>query len=585
MRWHILIVVLVSGILLLPTKGGWAVQQQRSSRPDKSLPAKVTKEGEDPGETTARAFLLLDGVVREAEGWNDPPATVSVLTEVAELTWSANPDYAQKLLYRAVDFISQMIDEAGYNLTRHRKSLLQDVLRVAGRRDTKLARALAEKFQEAVTRHEARRPPSKSPHSRYMGSAPAKAQELMAYAASLAEDQPELAVQLAEASLTSGISENLNLLVAQLHQRQPALAAQVLGTAVNALVRKPQATIEDIYLVQGWIFSEEMGKYLGTAVLQQYFSAASQILERTLNTPSLMKDRVPETYLTATDLLPLYDRYAPDRALLIRRQLTELQGHPDVQWYEENQRKLRNRPRGPKGIEERVKRARAAPTNDQHDILLIGIAHDLTRQKNYERAWDILAEVRDSNRREQFQGYFGLEAMRHTLSQGELNQARGWTNKIPNPAWRARALVEITQEQIKSGDREQAAASLQEARGLLLSDAKTAEAALVMLFTAMVAASIDPEQGFETLSQAIGHANNAKDLKTLELESQVVTIDDNISRQFLFPPPLTVKLKNGFGTLARADFDRTLMAAQNFLAKEIRAHAVIATVAILLTKA
>jgi hypothetical protein len=583
-HWHLLIVALVSGIVLPSIKNGMAVQQEHPLQSAKSPPAKATKETENPEEAMARAFLLLDGIAREAEGWKDSPATVRVLTEVAELVWSMNPEYAQKLLYRAVDAINQTIDEEGYKLTPNRRSLLQEVLRVAGQRDTKLARALAEKFHEAVARHESRRPRSPSRESQYRGSAPAGSQELMAYAASLAQDQPELAAQLAEVSLASGISEHIGSLVASLRQNHPELAARVLRAAVNTLGRNPQATIEDVKFVQGWIYSKELGTHLGGEFLEQFFSAASQILERTLNTPLLMKGRVPETYLAGTEMLSLYDRYAPDRALTLRRRLAELQRDPDVQWFEENQRQLRNRPRGDKGIEERLEQARAVPTNDRRDTLLIGIAHDLARRRNYERAIQILAEVRDNKRREQFQGHFALAAMRQILSQGEPDQARGWVDKIPILTWRARALVEMTQQQTKNGDREQMTATLQEAKRLLLADAKTAENALVTLFAAMVAASVDPELGFDTLSEAISRANNARDLKTLGLESQLVIVDDNVSREFLLPPPLTVKLDSGFRALAETDFERALAAAQNFLAQEIRAHAVIAVAATALKK-
>jgi hypothetical protein len=142
----------------------------------------------------------------------------------------------------------------------------------------------------------------------------------------------------------------------------------------------------------------------------------------------------------------------------------------------------------------------------------------------------------------------------------------------------------MTQQQTKNGDREQMTATLQEAKRLLLADAKTAENALVTLFAAMVAASVDPELGFDTLSEAISRANNARDLKTLGLESQLVIVDDNVSREFLLPPPLTVKLDSGFRALAETDFERALAAAQNFLAQEIRAHAVIAVAATALKK-
>lgn len=590
-RWYALIVLVVGGLLFLSVKGGWTELRDRDpeaqqppvakqERPERDPEAKGEKPERNPEEDRARAFLLLDGVVQEATGWNDA-ATVEVLTHIARLTWSSHPDYARRLLRRAVDVLTQMVDEDRYAPTQEESSLLQKVLAVAARSDLQLAQELAEKFQEAVSRRQAKAPPSQSSSSRSMGSAPAAAQELMAYAASVTAEQPELATQLAEMSLRSGISLDLANLVGELRQRHPELAARVLTAAVNTLDRSPQATIQDVLCVQAWILNEDIGKHLRPEIPARYFAAASRILERTLNSPALVNTAAWDAYFIATELLPLYDRYAPERSILVRARLEELQRHPEVQREMEKERQWQNRPRGPQSVEERLARARSAPTDAEHDTRLIGLASDLRRTGDLERALQVLAEVRDAKKRAQFQDFFLLMAVRD-FRQGNLDQALTWARRIPTPTWRARALIEIAGRQADSRDREAAQATLDEAKRLLLAEPKTPERALVWLFAAMVQAAVHPEQGFETLSQAVIATNEVRALHTLTLAGEKVVIEDyGFSHHFVLPPPFTVELDRGFNVLAKTDFERALMTAQGFAAKEIRAQAVIAVAATL----
>lgn len=570
-----LILLFMGGIFCLSIRGGWAELQDRGSGWQQSSATGGGKPERHRQEDLAQAFLLLDGVVREATGWNDA-ATVDVLTHIARLTWSQNPAYGRKLLRQAMGVLTQMLDEGRYTPAEDEKSLLQKVLAVAGQGDPQLARELAETFQEAVARWRAKAPLSKSSSSRYKGSAPATAQELMAYAARIAAEHPELAVRLAEMSLRAGISINFPNLVARLRQSHPDLAARVLAEAVNTLDRSPRATVQDVMFVQAWILNEEIGEDLPRHVLARYFDAASRILERTLASPALSNISAWETYFLATELLPLYDRYAPERGAFVRSRLRELRRHPEVRRELERERRLRNRPRGPGAIKERLDRARSAPTDAEHDARLVGLASDLRRLGDLERALQVLAEIRDLKKRKQFQDFFLLITIRD-FGRENLDRALGWARRIPTPVWRARALIEVAHWQAERGDREAALVTLDEAKRLLLSEPKTPERALVLLFAAMVYAAVDPERGFEALSQAIVAANEVGTLQALELTGEKVVIEDEgFSYHFVLPPPFKVELDQGFKVLADADFERALLAAQSFAAKEIRARAIIA---------
>lgn len=585
--------VLLLGItlVLLLGRGGRMVQLAGSLGPQQSPPAtkqtsqldsagKGDRQEGDREEDRARAFSLLEGIVREAIGWNDA-TSVKVLAHIARVTWSSDPDYSRRQLRRAADILIRMIDQEKYPSPQEEKSLLQGVLAVAAQTDPRLVGELSEKLQNALSRRKVKASRSSSGLSRYHGSASIPAQEVMAYAASVATEQPELAAQLAETSLRSGISGELPTVVWRLHQSRPDLAARVLMAAVNALERSHEATVEDVYLVQAWISNEEIGQRLSRDVLARYFDAASRILERTLNSPTLSTASALDAYFAATQLLPLYDRYAPERSGFVRSRLAEIRRLPEVEREEERERQVVNRPRGPGAAEVRLARARSALTDIEHDTKLIALASDLRQLGHLERALEILAEVRDTRKRVQFQDLFLLLTIRD-LKRKDLDQALTWARRIQTPTWRARALIEIAQEKVNRHNREAAAASLDEARHLLLTEAKTPERALVWLFAAMVYAALDPQQGFATLNEATVAANAIRNLQ-LELPGERVIIEDEgFSTHFILPFPFALDLDQGFKVLAAADFERALLAAQSFAAKEIRARAIIAVAATLL---
>lgn len=579
-----------SGILLLSVRGGWTSQLAGSLGRQQTPPAEKTSQRQSAGqegkreenqkEDRARAFSLLEGVVREAAGWNDATA-VKVLAQIARLTWSTDPNYSRRRLRQAADIVIQMIDQGKYPSAQGEKSLLQEVLAVAARTDPHLVGELSEKFQNAFSRGEVRMSRSLSAFSRSHGSAPTPAQEMMAYAASVATEQPELAAGLAESSLRSGIALDLPNVVGRLRRSRPDLAARVLMAAVNTLERNHQATVEDVYLVQAWILNEEIGQYLPRNILARYFDASSRILERTLNSPVLSSASAADIYFVATQLLPLYDRFAPERSGFVRSRLAEIRRLPEVQQEEGRERQVANRPGGPGAVEVRLARARSALTDIEHDTRLIALASDLARLGRLEQALQTLDEVRDAKKRVQFQDLFLLLAIRD-LKRGDLDHALTWARRIPTPTWRARALIEIAQEKVNRHSREAAATSLDEARRLLLAEAKTPERALVWLYAAMVYAALDPQQGFTTLNEATIAANEVPDLQ-LELPGEKLVIEDEGFRtHFIVPLPFTLELDQGFTVLAAADFERALLAAQSFAAKEIRARAVIAVAAALL---
>lgn len=514
-------------------------------------------------------------------GWKDA-AAVDVLTSIAHLTWSTHPDYARRMVHRAMDVLLQILSQR--EPPREWGIALRKILGVAGRYDPPLVQQLVERFEGAIARQEAKVLATLSSPYKGRGSGTPSAHELMSYAAQLAAEQPQVAAQLAELSLRWGISADLTAVVARLRQGHPDLAARVLQRAIEALERNPYARVEDAFFVRAWILDEAIGRHLPAGSVARYFEVASRILERAVKEFASSPASAWYTYFLATKLLPLYDRYAHDRGVLLRSRLSELQRHPEVQRELERQRKLSARPREPGAVEVRLARARAAPSDKEHDQRLIALAADLARKReNLERALDVLEEVRDRTKRAQFQEAFVLMAIRD-LPQEDWDQARSWILRMPTPIGRARAWIHLAEQKIAAGDREAARAGVEEAVRLLSGGPKTPEWALVWLWAAMVAARTDPEFGFETLNSASVAANEVRTLRTLELAGERVIIEEEgFSYFFALPLPLKVEVDRGFEALARSNVERALLMAQSFAAREIRARALIAVAAALLS--
>jgi hypothetical protein len=159
----------------------------------------------------ARAIALIEQVGSEAELWDDKKSAVEALANAADLLWDRNPSRASKWLTKAWDLVDR-VTESEQNpflkeFTRQsdKAELKSIVLRVAHNHDPKLADKFVQKIAEE-------QPEQKKDRGAF-DDRTARSEQLLWLAQEALETNPQLAFNLAQRSLTDGISFTLQNLM------------------------------------------------------------------------------------------------------------------------------------------------------------------------------------------------------------------------------------------------------------------------------------------------------------------------------------------------------------------------------------
>jgi len=178
----------------------------------------------------ARAIALIDQIGSEAELWDNKRSAVEALANAADLLWDRNPARASKWLRRAWDSVDQVV-EGEQNpalkefVRRSDKAQLRSlVLRVAQSHDP----ALADKFVQEIAQQQ---PETKKDRGAF-DDRTARSEQLLWLAQQSLETNPQLAFNLAQRSLSDGVSFTLQNLMTGLRKKDVALSNQLFDLAL-----------------------------------------------------------------------------------------------------------------------------------------------------------------------------------------------------------------------------------------------------------------------------------------------------------------------------------------------------------------
>jgi hypothetical protein len=178
----------------------------------------------------ARAISLIDQVGSEAELWDDKKSAVQALTTAADVLWDRNPSRAGKWLTKAWDLVDQVIEgEQNPGLKEFirqsdKAQLRSVVLRIAHDHDPKLA----DRFVEQIAQQQ----PEQRKDRGAFDDRTARSEQLLWLAQQALETNPQLAFNLAQRSLTDGLSFTLQNLMTGLRKKDVALSNQLFDLAL-----------------------------------------------------------------------------------------------------------------------------------------------------------------------------------------------------------------------------------------------------------------------------------------------------------------------------------------------------------------
>ncbi|HEX6730346.1 MAG TPA: hypothetical protein VF074_10065 [Pyrinomonadaceae bacterium] len=179
----------------------------------------------------AMAVSLIEQTAAEAALWDEKKSAVEVFAAAADLLWDSNPSRAAKWLTQAWEMIDQIaegeLNPAFKEFMRvsDRTQLKSQVLRVANSHDPKLA----DKFVIQLSEKE----PDEKKDRGAFDDRTARSEQLLKLAGQAVETNPQLAFNLAQRSLTDGVSFTLQDVLTSLRKKDVELSNRLFDLALT----------------------------------------------------------------------------------------------------------------------------------------------------------------------------------------------------------------------------------------------------------------------------------------------------------------------------------------------------------------
>jgi hypothetical protein len=199
----------------------------------------------------ARAIALIEQIGSEAELWENKRSAVEALANASDLLWDRNPARASKWLRKAWDSVDQVVEgeqnPALKEFVRRsdRAQLRALVLRVAHSHDPKLADQFVQEIAE-------QQPEPKKDRGAF-DDRTARSEQLLWLAQQSLETNPQLAFNLAQRSLSDGLSFTLQNLLTGLRKKDVALSNQLYDLAL-ARFSSGDAEPSEAEVLAGYLF-------------------------------------------------------------------------------------------------------------------------------------------------------------------------------------------------------------------------------------------------------------------------------------------------------------------------------------------
>jgi hypothetical protein len=224
----------------------------------------------DPSETTPaeyaqwmRAILLLRSTADDSKKWDDKSLAARIQSEVADLTWDADPGIAVEYLQMAWDTAASISDDphptqpaASYRSTSAKTAALRSVIAVARRRDPELAKKWIARLGD--DNHGDASSPGGVFDDRTRRSA-----VLLQMAADTVGTDPKAAADLATQSVNDGISFGFQVVLIALQAKDFSLAQQVFKAALTRLQTVGMIDPNELLILASYLYTP--GRVVGAS--------------------------------------------------------------------------------------------------------------------------------------------------------------------------------------------------------------------------------------------------------------------------------------------------------------------------------
>lgn len=428
-------------------------------------------------------------------------------------------------------------------------------------------------------------PPQTSPGSKPQDN---NLQLELSLAAQIVQNDPRLALQIAEESLAQGISYSLPDLINQLMTKDRDGAFKLTGALVRKLrtenLLKDQeaantvvsllAVLRDVAARGGDQEPEAARSITPTADSQAY----QEVLEMTLTAAlgaSLREStynierNVAQTYLSALEpMLPEVERHAPSRSAALRRKIADLKktADPHTRFWNEHQELINN------GTVEALLEAAAGAPVEFRSSLYQQAAAKAMGAGDLGRARRIIEDnISDAFERKQLLANLDQQIFWKTANEGKIDEARNTLSRFRSDEERVGMLVQLAILAAGKGDKRSARQILEEVRTMIGNRAGNYTLLQAQLQVAHLYSTLEPSQSFEILESQVGQLNEM--LAAAEVlngfEQQYFKEGELMSEGNMLGAMVSQHIDE-LSRLARIDFDHSKSVAGRFQRHETR---------------
>lgn len=546
-------------------------------------------------EIEKKAIALLDEVVGEAMSLRLVENRIHVLTTAAELLWKHNEDRARALFREAMNQFLAMEQTAETDDPRSmmafqvRMEMRTQLLQILAGRDSRMALEFLRS--------------SRSPDARKLmgsrGATPDFEQQFeMQLAIRIAENDPQMALQIAEESLKEGLNHQVLEIWTNVMNKDAKAAAKLSAEIISKikssdLVKNYQSmAIASSMLHQLRVQIQEAQKnrkdsspasqkaQASLLELQQIYRevleiAVSAALKVTASQLMDITEQGPaRNLLTQVQaMLPDIEKYLPARAAAVRAKLAQF----DKAFYRQ--------PIPPEPYEELEKKTpdelialASRSQNEVKDMLYRQAIAKAMEQGDTERARKIAKDfLPNLGVGDPMMAEIEQRERELAVKQGKLEEARKSLSRLHSDEERALALIELANRAGANKDQKTQRQLLEETSELLGDQMDTRMQVEAQLALATAYLNVDADRSFTILESAIDRLNivlnavmvlakfdqggwpfgsNAKESEMRMNAGEFANVSTNLDQQIAI--------------FARQDFDRTVSALKRWQANEIR---------------
>jgi hypothetical protein len=590
--------------------------EQIEARSRAGKPTKVNEEAAQEAQLRAFAVSLIISLGTEARSYNDLALRPRVLARAAEVLWDSDLVTARSLFRRAWEAAEKGDAEASAAKPKDNvpnmvtalrqlggKDLRVEVMNLVARRDPILANEFLMKLK-STTEREATESTAKSRSGNGWSTSEVISKRLQAASQMLNEGQIQSALDFASPGLNQVTADSINFLT-NLRAKSPEVADQRFAMLMSSAEQDPLSDANTVSGLSSYVFTP--GFYitfsadgsafwtrpnndiappvLPSALRNQFFVVAGNILLQPL--PPADRDFSSSgrkgKYQIVKHLLPLFEQYAPDTAVALHAQLTELAGKSagsDQQFAPQESKQSKSAVDTIEKMQDELDHSRTSKERDE----ILGVAAVRLAVKGDVRARDVASRIDDSELRSKVQEYVDFEFIQIAIRKKDAPEtARLAKAGHITHSQRAWAYTEATRL-LPNSERENALEFLGEAAAEIQRiENGPRDRAILLVGVARRLLAADRERAWLTMSDAVKAANQADNFTGENL----ITFSIGVGREIKFNQIGSEEggLAGVFQLLAKYDLNRSVELAKCLKNDAPRAAATLAIAASLLNRA